>query len=289
MDDHVHIRTAHGIYTTRGLNTGQNIRVCGIYRAGTGERVFEGSSYEKEVDEFGTGWTRDDPAAVVTHDVTGPHILLGIGSIEQTWDPFVPLELPGEWQRLYDVLAQFVPSQDIGIIGSRLIGIATDTSDADLIVRGTDDNRQALRHAMPAIRNELGATQKLGEHLLERSIAKYEHLYGAKNNDFASMIERRWTTVNYAAGMQKIRFSTLHAAEPPGEEREETTLEGRVSDAYRTDEMPRTFEVDGVRVRTYRWDYTNCVHDGDRVRVVGAIDDRGTIHIARNGHGIAFI
>ena len=222
--------------------------------------------------------------------------------IQEIFDPFKVLSIVEErvfktpWKQLIESIKKVVPPRDIGVIGSHLMGFATPVSDMDILIRGKE-NLYQIQERFNEILGELKAEKTLDERRLRLSIEKYHQIYNSENNDFLEMIRRRWSTIRTREYMTKLRFAYHEKEIPEKEKREdirETTLYGKVIDAEGTNFMPREFSIDseGERytVKTYFWDFSYCVKEGDSVRVKATLQEGNTLHLCdKRDHGIIFI
>ena len=200
-----------------------------------------------------------------------------------------------KWKELIKILEELIPKEDIGFIGSYLIGFQTEKSDIDIVIRGID-NLKKIKENFGYILKKLNATNKLDNYLTEISLKKYYNFYSKEKNDFSKMIENRWATIRTSEYMTKLRFiPNKYEIKFPEIKNKITDFEinGKVIDDFGTNFMPRFFKITTgnkeYSVLTYFWDYTYCVKIGDKVTINGSLFEKDIIVINnRKRHGVKF-
>ena len=306
MKDHIHFITKDGfIFTTKGdIHDEQYVRSAALYRASTsGKRELCGINYEKEIDELGTGWLRKAKLDYCVRDEIGPRILVPTKDITDIFDPFSVFEFvkwktkDTQWKQLVDELEKIFPREDIGFIGSYLIGFPSLDSDLDIVIRGKD-NLAIAKQEIDNLRSRLGAVQVLDSWREEVSLKKYHAVFNSDFNDFMEMIKRRWSTIRTSEFMLKLRFAYKYHEIPSPTFRHsqgERTIIGNVLVDDGVNFMPRVFTLMGndhkiYQVFTYFWDYSFCVTNGDRVSVKASLFDENKLLLKEpKEHGIRFI
>ncbi|NCO11043.1 hypothetical protein CO038_02840 [Candidatus Pacearchaeota archaeon CG_4_9_14_0_2_um_filter_39_13] len=304
MRDHEHFFTVSGgIFTTRG-NTHPSgfVHAAGVYRpSGNGEKEFEGKKYTKEVDDFGNKWVKEINPDYVKEEGPNSYILVPEKDIIKIFNPFensVKIQekiSDTKWNAVLEELKKVVPKEDIGFIGSYLIGFPNENSDLDIVIRGKD-NLIRVKSSFQQIVNNLNAKNSVDERIMQVSLDKYYKMHNEKNNDFRKMVERRWPTIRTNDFMMKIRFTCGDKEEnfmTKKELNEDFLCSGVVTDDTGTAFMPREFKIEteeGIyRVLTYFWNYTYCVSNGDKLDVRAAkIGENLLIIKNRDKHGIKF-
>ena len=303
MRDCWHFITKEGfIFTTRGFNhpSGFIIAIGLYYPDIGGDRAYLGTNYSKDVDEYGDKWVGKCKPEYIRRDDKGNRILVPLGDIKKYFDPFSvsdekrDLIKKTRWGNLITTLESFIPKEDIGFIGSYLIGFQTQNSDIDVVIRGIK-NLKKIKDNFNLILEKLGATQDLDEHMKRISLEKYNRLYKGKN-DFARMIKNRWPTIRTKDYTTKLRFVPRpdEIVFPKINNKiKEIKLSGEVIEDIGTNFMPRFFKIknkDGeYSILTYFWDYTYCVKNGDYVNVVGSLFEDNLVMVNnKDEHGITF-
>tara|TARA_Y100000310_G_scaffold332096_1_gene407005 strand:- start:1238 stop:2155 length:918 start_codon:yes stop_codon:yes gene_type:complete len=304
MKDCWHFITKDGlIFTTRGnIHPEGFIRAIGLYLPDEkGDRVYSGKKYSKIIDEYGNKWVKEKHPGYVINDDEGTKILVPIKNIDKYFDPFAVSKETREiirktkWGKLIIILEKLIPREDIGFIGSYLIGFPTDKSDIDIIIRGLG-NLKIIKNKFNNILEELDAKPNLEDYLTKISLEKYYNLYSKEKNDFSKMIENRWATIKTKEYMTKLRFVPKNnEVDFPivGKKIKEIEISGKVIDDIGTNIMPRFFNIltekDKFTVLTYFWDYTYCVKKGDEININGNLFEKNIILINdRDKDGITF-
>jgi predicted nucleotidyltransferase len=212
---------------------------------------------------------------------------LPLGRVERRFEPrqFDCQQLSGRWKRLCQELGSVVGAEQVGVLGSALVGLDNDAEgrrlkDVDFAVYGRAA-RDALRDSMADLRRALGA-----EPISDRHRSYHARKFGAPflsagndENTFAETLKRKWLSLQLEPGL----LATIRCAYLPGEEPDDLwrlpaagpgRVEGTVVDDSDVDFMPRRFVVDSGDERTvcasYFWGHQSCVKQGDRVRVKGS-------------------
>lgn len=291
------------IFTTRGDNhpRGYILSVGLYYPDEKGDREYSGLIYSKKVDEYGDKWVKLICPGYVRKNNLGDQILVPVEDIDKFFDPFLVSQETREiikrskWGALIKILEEIIPQEDIGLIGSYLIGFPTMNSDIDIILRGVD-NMEKIRNNFKLILKKLNATNDLDNLLKEISLNKYNKLYSPEKNDFSRMIQNRWPTIRTREYVTKLRFVPKEGEIifPDIKNKvDEIEIKGEVINDLGTNFMPRFFKIKTETglyfVLTYFWDYTYCVKKGDNVKVRGFLFDDNIIMINdRKKHGILF-
>lgn len=292
------------IFTIRGnIHPEGFVRSVGLYFPdNNGERIYEERNYYKIVDEHGDKWVKYKCPEYIKYDEEGIKMLVPISHIKKYFDPFKISERTRflikktKYYRLISILEKLIPKEDIGFIGSYLIGFPTEKSDIDIVIRGVE-NLEIIRNNFDIILRHLNATDKLNEDLLRISLEKYHSIYNKERNDFLGMIKNRWPTINNNLFMTKLRFVPRDNEiifPRPHIKIQEKNVEGVVIDDIGTNFMPRFFRIKSEEgefvIMTYFWDYTYCVKNKDIVSVSGSLFKENIILINdKENHGIKFI
>lgn len=303
MNDHTHFITNDGIiFTTRGdIHPTGFVRAVAVYfPSEKGIKEYNGIKYTKELDEFGEKMKLIKEKYVIENK-TGNYVLVPERDIKKAFDPFLIFKIEREklkktiYKSLIEEIEKLVPSEDIGLIGSYLIGFSNEKSDIDLIIRG-QYNLSILKREFSKLLSVLQANNDLDETKGKESIERYQKKYNAQYNNFSQMVIRRWPTIRTKEYLTKIRFCYKK------EEiqkiniinfKEEVELKGEVVDDWGTNFMPRTFLLKGesytFKIVTYFWDYSYCVKRGDFITVKGSLFEDNIILICQPlNHGITF-
>lgn len=304
MIDYSHFVTNDGlIFIARGNNQPiSGVRAAAIYRpCQDGSRLFNGQRYKKEVDEFGGLWLGQIRPDYFVDDDLGPHIIVPNQDIRKWFDPFIVLDetrarLRKKWPDLISEIEGIVPREDIGFIGSYLLGFQNEKSDIDMIIRGLN-NLNKIRANFKGISERLNSVSWLDQHRLETSLKKYHSIYSEANNNFSEMIGNRWPTIRTNDFMTKLRFAYKDGEEPKipslNKKVDEIVVEGRVIDDLGVNFMPRVFRLSSgneeFNVQTYFWDFTYCVKKGDKIKVKASRFEGNSLFICNPSlHGIKF-
>lgn len=304
MKDCWHFITKDGlIFATRGnFHSEGFIRSIGLYLPDkNGDRIYSGKKYSKIVDEYGDKWVKEKHPEYVVDDEKGIRILTPIEDIDKYFNPF---EISGEtrelikktkWGKLIHILEELMPKEDIGIIGSYLMGFPTEKSDIDIVIRGLK-NLKIIKSKFDYILKKLDATPDLDEYLTKISLDKYYGFYSKDKNNFSQMIKNRWATIRTKEYLTKLRFVPKEdeVKSPRIKNKlKEIEVKGRVVDDIGTNFMPRFFKIQTETreyfVLTYFWDYTYCVKKEDNVIINGSLFDENIVVINnRIKHGVNF-
>ncbi|MBS3145064.1 nucleotidyltransferase domain-containing protein [Candidatus Woesearchaeota archaeon] len=306
MKDYTHFLTKDKIiFTTRGnIHPKGFIRSAALYRnIKEGSRKLENLLFDKEVDEFGTKWVYKTNPSYVKNDKYGRYILVPEEDIVKSFDPFskevqerVKLALENSvWGTLFRNLTKLIPIEDIGFIGSFLMGFSTKESDLDIVVRGKK-NLEIIKNNFKELLKTLKAINVPKEDIIDISLKKYYSIYNKNENDFRKMMERRWSTIVTKDYMLKIRFSYKESEIDeiiPKIKQREAIVEGQVIDDTGVDFMPRSFKLKSKNkeylVQTYFWDFTYCVKKGDIIKVKAYLFDNKVLYLCEpEKHGIKF-
>jgi len=304
MKDCWHFITKDGfIFTTRGsVHPKEFILSIGVYYPDpNGNREYEGVKYSKRIDEYGEEWIKQYRPEYIVQNESGRQILVPIKDVKKYFDPFkISLEEKDfvrgtKWGKLIETLEKLIPTEDIGFIGSRLIGFPSENTDIDIVIRGVD-NLKKIKQNFDIILKQLSATDNIGEALTKISLEKYENLYVKEKNNFSKMIKNRWPTIKTFEYMTKLRFIPREGEiifPPLKKKLKEIEIKGRVIEDIGTNFMPRFFKIKAdtgeYSVITYFWDYTYCVKKNDKVMINGSLFEDNVISLNnRNKHGINF-
>jgi len=288
IPDHTHVVATTGeILAVRGFSEDATYAVPIYFPCSSGRRLFRQQYYEKMVDEFAERYEREHPMRV-TSSPFGKRVRLFDEDIVVQFDPFSVFarayaELPALAKLCIDALCRYVRQEDIGYIGSRLLGCADERSDMDIVIRG-ERNLLRMRRSMSDFARDIGGCVGISHEQFGKSIAKYERCFNKSHNTFARMIANRWPTFCVANKLfAKLRFTYDLASDviptiPVAPACISRELTGIVVDSVGTAMMPRRFILeDGGgthwQVMTYFWDYSYCVADGDTVTVSGSCDE----------------
>ncbi len=280
LNDHVHFKTRDGIiFTTRGFYHPKDyVRSVPLYRPS-----IERSPLEKRVDEFGDIWLYKQHPEYIRESEFGRGIFVPIQDILETYDPFnlgidKGLEdVVGE--RIIKLLLDIgVNEYDIGLLGSHLVNTGNKPHDIDLVLRGVD-NLNLVKERFNDLLNVIKGRDDHPEQYVKETVLRYEKKYNDEFNSFKEIISRRWPTIHVPGKFfGKLRFTyredEVPVSELPlGKKVSDTSLKGKVVDAFRTNFMPRSFTFSSqgrdIKMFTYFWDFSYCVHEGDDVVVRG--------------------
>lgn len=304
MKDCWHFITKKGfIFTIRGdIHPKGKILSIGIYCLDKkGNREYNGKKYSKKVDEYGEKWVKEfHPEYIIKNDFI-TQILVPEEDIDKYFNPFEISDEAKEkmkktkWGNLILVLEELIPKEDIGFIGSYLIGFPTEKSDIDILIRGLDNLRK-IKENLDYILRKLNATNDLGESLTKISLEKYYGFYSKDKNNFSKMIKNRWPTIRTPEYMTKLRFTPKdnEIDFPILKDRlSNIEIKGNVIDDLGINFMPRFFKIKTNQVEytivTYFWDYAYCVKKGDEVIVNGDLFENNIIAINnKTNHGVKF-
>ena len=306
ISDHTHVLAKTGdILTIRGFQqNGVYIAVPIYFKSPSGNREYKDFKFKKFVDEFTDRYAIQYPALVRT-SVYGRQVVLRPEDMIECFAPFEALErvydkLSSVERACIDSLTMYVPVEDIGIIGSRLVGFSHDETDLDVIVRGKD-NLCLMRKMMPSFVRRIGAAVTIAREQIRKSVVKYENLFNAKYNSFDHMIANRWPTIHIPGKLfAKLRFTykfgidKIPAVPEIGLDPFTQNVKGTVIDSVETALMPRRFFMrvgDDItwQIITYFWDYSYCVTEGDVVAVRGFVDvsSKTIVISSRENHGLS--
>ena len=309
INDHTHIKMKNGdICTTRGFCDEKRVFVVPLYfKNPKGDKILNNARYEKFVDEFLERYKHIKPGSIFETSY-GKRMVINTDDIEETYDPFGKTEAifislnEAIYKRVIESLSKFVPLDDIGFIGSSLVGFdERDESDLDLIIRGLD-NYKIVRENFNNVLSNIGAECGISQKQYDKSIVKYSSLFNSEFNDFGEMIKNRWSTIYIPEELFcKIRFTYNPIKENPffapeiKIEKSTEEIKGTVVKDSGTSFMPRHFDIktesgEIYRVITYYWDYSCCVANLDQVKVFGYIDRKNNVISISDTrkHGVKF-
>ena len=293
------------IFTTRGnIHPKNYVRAAVLYIPNeSGVKILDGQAYEKCINETGENLKYKIKPQYLKNDKTGKYIIIPKKDIVKTFSPFdrkikdkIFNELrSSKWKELLEELKQIVPIEDIGFIGSYLIGFQNSDSDLDIIIKGSN-NLYKIQKNFNAILKKLNGKNNLNSKIFKISLEKYYSIYNRTTNDFSSMIKRRWPTISTANFTLKLRFSLKDDETNKYKFRKKKgTVEivGLVTNDAGTNFMPRTFSLisngKNYTAITYFWDYAYCVKTGDRVIVNAFLFNDNLLLISDvDKHGIKF-
>ncbi len=311
LNDCTHFITKDNIiFTVRGFSHLLNaIRAIPLYvadSAGTRKSKFTDKTFTRAVDEFGDNWLYKVKPAYLEKTKLGRAILVPREDIIQTFDPFnLPQETKDEISKtkfapvLLALKEIGIKDEDIGFIGSYLVGLQNGNSDIDILIRGIQ-NMQKVKENMNFLRKKIGAVGFLDEKRKTATLNRYNNVYNFERNDFEPMLSRRWSTIRIGDEiMLKLLFSykkeEFSEGLLPDELRGETYIEGRVINDDGVCFMPRHFIIENekgmFRVLTYFWHFYYCVKKGDKVGIFGSLSKDGTCIVLHNRklHGVKYI
>lgn len=224
-----------------------------------------------------------------------------ISSIKNSFDPRTKLAEDYEkikgtlWGNFVDLFVESgIPFEDIGIIGSYLIGFGIE-KDVDFVVYGKE-NCKKLKQNMDKIKKSLNATS-ISESHIDYQIKKHGKDF-AKLNTFNKLLCNKWSSIQIKDGL----LSTVRFVYKPEEIPENFWERKKIRDveitAVVTDDLgsnfcPRSFqlEVDGQKytVATYFWIYQSCARNGMKVAIKGTLREGDIITLDSFEHWISVL
>lgn len=206
--------------------------------------------------------------------------------------------LEGRWHDLAQGLLGLVPREDIGIIGSALVGLdryadGRRVKDVDFAVFGRK-SRELLRAGLAELREQAGATPISPAHIAYQA-GKFGRWFQPGLNSWEKLLARKWSSLQLAPGLlATVRFGYQAREVMPDPLASPVvarqSLRGRVVEDEDVDFMPRRFVVrasgERVAVASLFWGHQSCVRMGDQVVVVGDRRADGTLTVTRLDHGI---
>lgn len=304
-----HFKTVDDIlFATRGgYHPKERIRAEPIYYpTKLGDRYDEitGSRYSKvETTPNNLSKLKAFHPEYFTDDGIERFIAVPLDEISQVYDPFgssnLPDSLTGIWKDSFQAIIEIggINSQDVGVVGSFLLGIkkrSSDPSDVDFVIKGLE-NRDRLKLSLPKIIQAIGLSEFSREELDQLSREYYaEYPYMLQN--CAESYARRWSTLRIGPMFPMTIHFVRSANELPPNPitspiQTECEIEGRVTNTYLADFTPRVFHMEAydqrISVVTYCWQFFSCTREGDHARVLGYLrGDNRTVTLEEQHHGI---
>jgi len=196
--------------------------------------------------------------------------------------------LPLSWKKIPDALMSLgIPSKDIGIFGSYLIGFNI-VKDVDFVVYGRE-NCLKVAENIQKIRNLTGAKNISKEHIAYQA-KKYSSFFSRKNS-FKKILGHNW------AGLQisKNVLSTIRFVYYPDEVLSDIEIKksrlrvvrGKVIKDFETNFVPRIGYIlsrrKKIRVLTYNWMFNSFLREGEDVMIRGDYNENNkTLYISDN-------
>lgn len=185
----------------------------------------------------------------------------------------------GVWKRLLDELCDMVGEENVGVMGSVLLGFPP-SKDLDIIVYGLERCAQ-LRQKINALRSAVGATQITQEHIayqIRTHMAPF-----STQNSFGKLLANKWSALQFGKVCSTIRFAYEEDEIPENPWLtplvREVELEGVVEDELHSDFCPRSCTLntpDGnYHIATLFWAYQSFARAGQRIRVHGNVHADG--------------
>ena len=196
------------------------------------------------------------------------------------------------WGNFVDIFIEIgIPLEDIGIIGSYLIGFSVE-KDIDFVVYGME-NRNKLKENIDKIKSYLNATSITKEHI-DYQAKKHGALF-SNFNTFDKLLCNKWSSIQIGEGL----LSTIRFVYKENEIPEDLfsknkigkfEIEGMVANSSGSDFSPRIFEIisgeEKYLVGSYFWIYQSCVKEGMLVRIKGNLREGNVITLENFSHGI---
>ena len=217
---------------------------------------------------------------------------------------FLKKERKTIWFKVYEVICQKrrIPSQDIGIFGSYLVGLSKtqkgkQVKDIDFAVYGIK-NCQKLKNNIGKILESLKAKPISKDHITYHA-QKFGLKFNPKINSFNKTLSRKWSALQLRKGLlSTIRFIYKNSEIPSNPITSSIKcrfqIQGKVLDDFGTNFMPRTFIIQKnnkkYNVVTYFWGFQEAVKNKDLVLITGNLHQDGkTISIDDINHGIKIL
>src|SRR3989344_188080 len=195
------------------------------------------------------------------------------------------------WHNLIKELSKIIPIDDIGIIGSYLIGFDV-KKDVDIVVYGKENCRK-LRENVKKLHKNLGTTPITKQHIIYQ-IKKHGRNY-SEFNTFDKLLCNKWSSFQVREGiLSTVRFVYKENEIPvnPFSKKilKEIEIKGKVIDDLGSNFSPRTFIIKtdsgDYTIATYFWIYQSCVKDGMNVFVKGNLREGNIVTLDEFSHGI---
>ncbi len=199
--------------------------------------------------------------------------------------------LQGVWKKIGNALSKIVGEDNVGIMGSTLIGFPL-KKDVDFIVYGKK-NCAKIQRNIDWVKGFVGASEISNDHV-KYQVKKYGSFHNTSINSFQELLRNKWSSLQIDKGiLSTIRFAYKEKEFPenPWQNPSEglTTVSGVVVDAFGTSFCPRTFIIRNskglVKIASYFWAYHQCVKKGDKVFVTGNKRE-GFVTVDTPHHGI---
>ncbi len=204
------------------------------------------------------------------------------------------LELKGTlWGDFLDAIVNVgIPIEDMGIIGSYLIGFDI-SKDVDFVVYGRD-NCELLRKNISQVKKFLNATSITKEHI-DYQIKKHGSKF-SEFNTFDKLLCNKWSSIQMKEGLlSTIRF-VYKPDEIPDDPfsnkiiEKDVEISGEIINGFGSNFSPRMFKIkvkySFYDVATYFWIYQSCALKGMNISVKGDLRENNVITLDNFNHGI---
>ncbi|MBR9678344.1 MAG: hypothetical protein GOU97_03590, partial [Nanoarchaeota archaeon] len=113
--------------------------------------------------------------------------------------------LSGVWKKMGNALSKIVGGDNVGIMGSALIGFPL-KKDVDFIVYGKD-NCEKIRRNIDWVKGFVGAS-KISEDHVKYQVKKYGGFHNTGINSFQDLLRNKWSSLQIKKGvLSTIRFA----------------------------------------------------------------------------------
>jgi len=246
--------------------------------------------------------TRPAPDNLWAQPLLPRHLITERFSPVEAIPDFIEQEPTGQWLDVFNALLELgVPSEQIGILGSRLVGLdqahGQRIKDVDFCIYGID-NQLLVRQQIEDLCCRLQASEISSDHI-DYHVEKFGRFFDPNVNDFKRGLQRKWASLQLAPGLlltlrfgydeQEIPDRPVVTVRQPLEE----SVRGRVVCDLHSCYMPRRFTVDSgqelLEVLCPYWGYHCCVRTGDHVWVTGERINEYQLAVRRLDHGIKIL
>ena len=203
--------------------------------------------------------------------------------------------IPEDWKRIPEAIISLgIDKASLGIFGSFLLGFDV-VKDIDFVVYGKENCKSILNN-LELLRSRIGCGSISREHVLYQS-KKYGDIYSSEN-DFKKILSRNLAGMQMSTSvLSTIRFVYDYFESPEDiviRRGKEITLEGKVSDSFGFNFVPRIASIDSeignVRLLTYNWMFKSCLRDEDKIKVHGEYcKENNTLYLSKKEHWLKYI